>query len=86
MAPVGPPSTISHVVLLGPYGFGNESWPCVTMCAGRAHPRKPRLTRCCPSAPDCGAAAVDGERAFVMPGTEVKYTEPVELILPALEH
>jgi len=39
---------------------------------------------CCPSAaPGCTAVAVLGEECpFVMPGTEIKYTEPVGSVPP----
>ena len=70
--------------------------PCVTMCAGKALEGVPEkdvaccccgcctgcCCGCCPSAPVCGAAAVGGECAFVMPGTEIKYTEPVGSVPP----
>jgi hypothetical protein len=81
------------VVLLSPYGFGNEfsrCRPCVTMwpaTAPEAEPEKDvaEVACCsccrCPSAPSCTAAA-GGECSSVMPGTETKYTEPVGSVPP----
>ena len=82
--PPGPaltdPAVSSFDSLLDPYGLGNEFWrcrPCVTMWPGTVTPDS--------AAPGCCAAAaamVGEECAFVMPGTEMKYTEPVGSVPP----
>ncbi len=91
----GPPVLSAAVGLLfGPYGFGSELWrwrPCVTTCGDAELARDAVADAawccccccccCCPSAGCCCAAAV-GERALVMPGTEMKYTEPVGSVPP----
>src|SRR5712671_6317159 len=84
--PAGPPGpaltgpAISSVgVPFEPYGFGNEVW--------RWRPWEEAVGdepagACCPSAGCCCTAGPAGDRPSVIPGTEIKYTEPVGSVPP----